>query len=326
MKKQEENIKLYETNYDIIGQWFLRPTDKMVLGDMANRVCRFCGKAKPYVTFKKVAHAIPELLGNKSIENAYECDTCNEEFGKGIENDLGNWSKPMRTLIRIRGKTGVPTLKKGGDKPGWRIEYDQTKLNITSYENDPIFEMDEEKKLVTFKLRRDPYTPVAVLKAFMKIGLTLLPDKEVGNFSGLMAWVREKDHSKLYLSQCPVIYTFRPGPMPNDLIVACVLRRRQNITGFPYAFIVLGYGNEVFQVPLPSDNHDGQISGQSIMMLPFPVPGHPDSAFYGEPMCDILNWMDNQVKKGDIATIQMGYESSVPVELPHASQDGQSMA
>jgi hypothetical protein len=58
-------------------------------------------------------------LGNKSVESTYECDACNEIFGKGIENDLGNWSKPMRTLARIRGKSGVPTIKKTGDAPGW---------------------------------------------------------------------------------------------------------------------------------------------------------------------------------------------------------------
>lgn len=275
----------------------------------------FCGKQPPEVTFSKVAHAIPELLGNKSIESAYECDTCNKNFGEGIENDLGNWSKPTRTLIRIRGKSGVPTLKKGGDKPGWRIEYDQSRLNITSYEDDPICEVDEENKQVTFKLRRDSYTPVAVLKAFMKIGLTLLPENEIGNFSGLMAWVREADHSKSYLNTCPVIYAFQPGPMPNDLIAALILRRKDTVTGYPYAFLILGYGNEVFQVPLPSEMHDGQMNGQSISIYPFPVPGHPDPARYGEPKRAVLDLMSSQVRKGEIMTMQVGYDSRVPVEI-----------
>lgn len=318
MQKLEANINFYNAHYDMIGQYFVRPSDKIVLGDMSNRMCRFCGKQSPEVAFRKVAHAIPELLGNKSIESAYECDTCNKGFGEGIENDLGNWSKPMRTLIRIRGKCGVPTLKKGGDKPGWRIEYDQSRLNITAYEDDPIYEVDEENKQVTFKLRRDSYTPVAVLKAFMKIGLTLLPDDEVGNFSGLMTWVREVDHSKPYLDKCPVICAFQPGPMPNDFIVACILRRKQTVTGYPYAFLVLGYGNEVFQVPLPSETHDGQMNGQSISILPFPVPGHPDPARYGEPKYAVLDLMDSQVRKGEIMTMRMGYDSRVPVELPNS--------
>lgn len=316
MQKQIKNINFYESNYDIIGQWFVRPDEKVVLGDMQNRICRFCGKQSPEVTFRKIAHAIPELLGNKSIESAYECDTCNQRFGSGIENDLGNWSKPMRTLIRIRGKSGVPTLKKVSDKPGWRIEYDQRKLNITTYEDDPICEVDEERKSVTFKLRRDSYTPVAVLKAFMKIGITLLPNDEVFNFPGLLAWIREPDHSKLYLSKCPIIHSFQPGPMPNDLIVAFILRRKQTVTGYPYAFLVLGYGNEVFQVLLPSEKHDGQTNGKLISIYPFPVPGHPDSLVYGEPKCAVLDLMDCTVRKGEILTVQMGYDSRVPVDFP----------
>ncbi|MBH0022516.1 hypothetical protein I6F40_19580 [Pseudoalteromonas sp. SWXJ133] len=318
MHDHEQSINFYETNYEIIGQWLVRPRDKVILGDMNNRTCRFCGKTHPEVSFKKVAHAIPELLGNKSIASAYECDICNKEFGDGIENDLGNWSKPMRTLIRIKGKKSVPTLKKGGDKPGWRIEYGQDRLNIRAYENDPIFEVDEDNKTVIFKLRRDSYTPVAVLKAFMKIGVTLLPDNEVPNFLGLMAWIKESDHSKAYLNKCPVIYSFQPGPLPSDLISALILRRKNAVTGYPYAFLVIGYGNEVFQVSLPSEIQDGKMSGQSISIRPFPVPGNSNPAIYGETKSTVLDWMDFHVRKGEIMTMEMSYDTRVPVEITSA--------
>lgn len=212
---RNDDISFYETHYDMIGRWLIRPGTKLMLGDKTNRVCRFCGKRRPEVTFRKAAHAIPEALGNKSIESAYECDACNDKFERGIENDLGKWSKPMRTFARIRGKSGVPTLKKGGDAPGWRIEYGNTGFNITSYEDDPLYTVDEASKQIIFKLKRDSYTPVAVLKAFMKVGLTLLPDEEVRNFPHLMAWVQETDHSRGFAQQAPIIYTFQPGPMPN---------------------------------------------------------------------------------------------------------------
>lgn len=325
----QEQHDFYGTHYDMVGQWFVRPGVKVILGDTVNRACRFCGNRPPDVTFKKVAHAIPELLGNKSIECAYECDACNDLFGRGIENDLGNWSKPNRTLIRIRGKRGVPTLKKGGDSPGWRIEYDQNILNISSYEDDPIYEVDDEHKVITFRLRRDPYTPVAVLKAFMKIGLTLLPEHEVRNFQGLLTWVRETDHRKPYVHRCSVIYTFQPGPLPNDLIVAAILRRKPHVEGYPYAFLVLGYANEVFQVPLPSETQDRLGNGHTIKLHPFPVPGHPDTATYGVPGRAVLDWMDTEVKRGEIATVQMGYNSMTLVEgaaADSAEQSGEPQA
>src|SRR6202043_395315 len=97
----------------------------------------------------------PRLWATRVSRPRKECDACNEMFGRGIENDLGNWSKPMRTMARIRGKTGVPTIKKkGGSAPGWRIEYSGTGFVGTSYEDDPPYDLDEANKKITFKLQR----------------------------------------------------------------------------------------------------------------------------------------------------------------------------
>jgi hypothetical protein len=63
-------------------------------------------------------------------------------------------------------------------------------------------------------------------------------------------------------------------PMPSDLIAAFVLRRKQGMTG--YAFLVLGYGNEVFQVALPSQQHDAANNGKPVSVPPFLTPGSPD--------------------------------------------------
>lgn len=50
-----------------------------------------------------------------------------EKFASlGIENHLGDWTKPMRTLSRIKGRSGVPTFKKRGPDIGWRVEYSGT--------------------------------------------------------------------------------------------------------------------------------------------------------------------------------------------------------
>ena len=86
----------------------------------------------------------------------------------------------MRTFAKICGKGGVPCLKKGSSG-GWRIEYGPSGFDITAYEEDPIFEIDEAAKMVTFHLRRDPYVPVGVLKAFVKMGLTPQPSPHFHN-------------------------------------------------------------------------------------------------------------------------------------------------
>ena len=299
----------YDQHYAMSTPLFLKPGGKIFLGNKDERVCRFCGLDEQKVTFKEEAHAIPEALGNKSLFGYYECDTCNHFFGNGIENDLGNWSKPSRTFSRIRGKKGVPSLKKGGAQPGWRVDYEPTGFVIKQYEDDPFMDVDEENKRVTFKLKRDAYTPVAVLKAFVKIGLTVLPPDELINFTEAMTWIREADHSKGLVHEFPLIRSFQPGPMPNDLIVLMMLRRRANVTGVPYAFLVLSFGNEVFQVFLPSPKQDASINGVKMNLIPFPVPGSVDKAKYGNATVGVVDLTGRTLVKGDAVSYAIGFES-----------------
>ncbi|MGY3228921.1 hypothetical protein ACVWWJ_000405 [Luteibacter sp. HA06] len=91
-----------------------------------------------------------------------------------------------------------------------------------------------------------------MLKAFTKIGLALMPEEEMTNFESLLEWIRELDHTKKIFDGAPIYRTMRPGPLPNDLIVAMVLRRKPGVSDLPRAFVVLSFGNEAFQVALRS--------------------------------------------------------------------------
>lgn len=306
---QEERAAFYAANYEVLGSWRLQSGPKVILGDRTTKRCRFCGKTTPEATFDKVAHAIPESLGNKQLVSVYECDECNEKFGIGIENDLGNWSKPLRTLVRIRGKRGVPTISQGKGGRESRIEFAGGALDIKDYEDNPIHEIDEAKKHITFKLKRDAYTPVAVLKAFVKIGLTLVPEEEISNFLHLLAWVNSIDSSNTFADGIPVFNIFMPGPMPNDLLSACVLRRKSNEIEFPYAFLVLTYGNDFFQVLLPSQM-DEPLATKKMTMPPFPLPGYAATDQFGPHVLRALRLQGRDVVRGEIVTIQMHYESA----------------
>lgn len=156
----------------------------------------------------------------------------------------------MRTFARIRGKSGVPTLRKGPNG-GWRVEMKDGHLDVKSYEDDPIFEIDEPNSRVVFTLKRGTYTPIAVYKAFVKIGLTLMPTAEIIPFSETFDLIREADHSRSWVGQAPIIHTFQNGPMANDRLTAIVLRRKPGITDVPYAYLVIGYGNDIFRLRCP---------------------------------------------------------------------------
>jgi hypothetical protein len=173
-EQDEAACHFYDTRYDFVFRRLFERSEKHELGDRVNRQCRFCGKKSPEVTFGSVAHAIPEALGNRGLTTTYECDACNNLFGRGIEDDLGKWTMPVRTMARIRGKKGVPTPRERAEG-GWRVEFKDGRLEVKSYEDNPIYEVDDANKRVVFTLRRDPYTPVAVMKAFVKIGMTFSP-------------------------------------------------------------------------------------------------------------------------------------------------------
>ena len=119
--------------------------------DKSKRVCRYCNKSKPEVSFKKVAHSISEALGNKKIITNDECDTCNEKFGKGIENDLILYLSLFRNFFGIKGKKGIPKLKGKNfeivnnerieikqilsDEEINKTEYDDFKLPLETYQS-----------------------------------------------------------------------------------------------------------------------------------------------------------------------------------------------
>lgn len=103
-----KRLKFFECNYDIISKYYLRDikdkSERIYLGNKNNKVCRFCGKTEPEVTFEKDAHAISNLLGNQMLFTYYECDKCNSKFGEKLETNLANFLGISRTYYGIKGK------------------------------------------------------------------------------------------------------------------------------------------------------------------------------------------------------------------------------
>ena len=302
--------EFYEQHYVGAETIFLEPGKKMVLGRAQHpRHCRFCRQDEPAVTFKDKAHALPAAFGNTGLFSNYECDACNHLFGENIENHLGNWTKPMRTLSRIRGRSGVPTIKKPGTNAGWRVEYSGTGFHLEEYEDDPIFEVDEAAKKLRFALHRDTYIPVAALKGLVKIGLTLIPGAETQHFQETYDWIRDTDHSRNFVAELPIFRTFIPGPMRTDLIVLMLMRRRLGIDTVPYAFFTLAYGNEVLQVFLPSISQDHCIDGQALSLPAFPTPGSLDPTLYGRPTVKVENLTGREPVRGETVPAIFGFDS-----------------
>jgi hypothetical protein len=305
---QEQLFEFYDKHYDQLRVWHLRPGTIEFLGNEGAGKCRFCLKTTPDVTFENEAHAIPEALGNKSLFSYYECDNCNGTFGKGIENDFGNWSKPIRTMLRIRGKNGVPAIKK--TDAGWRIDASSEGLRIgPNLENLP-FKVDRDSKRLIFTLQRDPYTPVAVLKAFTKMGLSIFPEEEMESFDFARRWVLSKDHTLGQISKQTLIHTFLPGPLPNDLITLMTYRRKTDESLVPHAFFIVAIANEMFQVFLPSSK-DIHLAGNSVSLMRFPNLSDLEPALFLPATTNVVDLSGAQIVRRDSVEIVIQYEKEV---------------
>lgn len=305
--------QFYRKNYDLVAKYVVVPGPKQFLGDLQSQMCRFCGRRAPLTTFKKLAHAVPESLGNRTLFTRYECDACNGHFGRSIENDFGSWSKPMRTMARLRGKRGIPTIKNSNGS--WRLTGMPDGLAVSHDQYDGLFEVDEDRKEIKIKLVRDAYTPVAVLKALIKIGLTILPGAEIHPFTEALAWVYDNDHSASQLGYWPVARTALPGAFAGTLISLMALRRAEGVTALPYAFFILIYGNEMLQIPLPAPAKDAHLHGLSLEIPFFPSPAHSVCGQRAAPPTSLINLSANTVVRGEPVTFTLSYEERTPTTV-----------
>lgn len=310
---ETENTNGSRPAYAPIGRWSMGLGHRTYLGDETlikdkhRRVCRFCGQTTPAVTFNKEAHVVPQLLANRSLLSVYECDVCNEKFGVGIEHDLGNWTKPYRTVMLVPGQRGVPTVKGAGADP-WRIEGTGRELNVTARRDNMPYEVDEEKRLIPIELLRDPYTPAAVMKAFVRVGLTLMPEDELVHFPKLMAWIQNPDHRTVDVGRWSWVYETRQPVSVLDGEVRAGLYRREHDEGlYPYMFLIVAFSNHLYQVPLISAARDAHLHEKDIVLPPFPIPTSPELAQCGPSVRTLIDLNGTEVVKGEMVKINLSY-------------------
>lgn len=248
-------IKYYLDNYELLFRYDHNQGKTQIIdSNLTDKVCRFCGKRYPEVKFKKKAHAISEMLGNKEFVIRNECDTCNEFFGKKLEDDFSKYLGLGRTLSQIYGSNGVPSYKSRDGK--CRIDFTNEGLVIQKTEDSKDIEILDGR--IIFHAVRDPYTPVAVYKALVKMALSLLPYERMSFFQDTVAWLKEDSHivSKYDMSryQC-VIERFVPGPMPLQMRAIGFIRK-SIAKNLPYYIFLLEFANQSFQIIVPCTRKD----------------------------------------------------------------------
>lgn len=310
------NLDYFDSNYTIIASHMnLTKGNKLYIGDKDNRKCRYCGESEPNVEFKIEAHAIPEFTGNKSLIAYDECDTCNELFSRIIEDHFGKYLGANRTLAQIHGKKGVPTYKGKDGKS--RISMENTGLKITGYEDDPIFDIDLESKLITITAHRQPYIPAAVFKCIVKMAVAISPENLLPELSHLTKWIREPVHKYETFPYKPLVAfeQFTPGPMPYPGVTLFLLKRKPKMENVPYLQFVVAFGNSMFQIVVPMPEQDRQLMNKPINLSLFPIP-FADGYEYGKTSMRELDLSMYEIVKNESHVMHMGFEHAERTDNP----------
>lgn len=215
--------------------------------DKSKRVCRYCNKRSPEVSFRKVAHSISEALGNKKIITNDECDACNEKFGKGIENDLILYLNLYRVFFGIRGKKGIPKFK-GKNFEIENIETIKIKQILSDEEiNNPNHDDLQIRLKATEKI-----TTQNIYKTLSKYALGVIDRTQIVNFKDTIEWINGKRNidnlPKVAILSSYVLFSTHPQLM--------VYIRKTEDNKLPYAVAEFRFTYLTFVYIIPNSNKD----------------------------------------------------------------------
>lgn len=237
------------------------PSKKQFLG--SKEQCRYCGaynkNAKSVkekiakgdilldqtASFKKIAHALPTLIGNVNIISKDECDTCNERFS-AFENSLVSFLGINRTLSKIKGRRGIPKTKLNDHE---FVDISGQDLIIATYEDSDVYE--EKNNIITITSKKK-YIPNEVHKCFVKMALSILPLDKLRDFSKTIAWLlNDTDLGEEYQNQLYVNETKWPHKNTFPFVFIDIYERKSDRLDIPFMFARICFNNFAFQFPIP---------------------------------------------------------------------------
>lgn len=267
-------IAYFNEHYDVIHSGHYGTGRKIYISS-SDRKCRFCANTKELAgKFSNASHAIPQFLGNKQLILLDECDDCNEFFSNTLEDHLDKYTKPYRVFAAIKGAKKIPKYK-SKDGRSRVVSNANAMIQLSSPSDGGIIacETSNSQKL---QFDIEPHIPVAVYKALVKIGISLIRDEsELPAFATTIQWLKDPDHSHSFVRPLNLMMTFVPGYRPQKRVTTCLLRCKQ-VGTVPYALLILGFGNWVYQIYIPS--HLEAMNGQTIEYKTywFPTPFETD--------------------------------------------------
>lgn len=286
----------------------LQGDENIILRDSQTK-CRFCRRTNDEVKFN-TAHIIPQLLGKAKPTSKFECKECNDIFS-GYETDLGHYLLIDRAMLgQQKVKPGKPKYKDNG----FRIENltpdtipDRLRDEESMFQE--LLDADEKVTLLcsnnfdTNKFKRTdneldvtlnikPYIPFNIFRVFAKIGLSLLDENEMSDYSIVKNLLhpnfkipQEYDYTSDIFRMCTISIPLFANLFPSPIVY--IYKRKIDSRHVKRVF-VLFFGSKIFQIPLFSDIEIQEIgNGNTKQLIPISPFINPYSPYISELPDDI---------------------------------------
>ena len=180
--------------------------------DVNKRICRFCGKSFPEVTFGSDAHAVPDALGNKILFCYEECDDCNHGLVP-IEDNFRKIMDFRRAMYHIprKGTTATPTVV----GKTFIVKPDRNGCAELFLMEESIPRTVNRSKPFYLHLElKESMTNEGMYKALCKMVIDLLPSSELLHFDNTIKWI--SSNGTFVPDSLPSVWLYS---LPSDKVV-----------------------------------------------------------------------------------------------------------
>ena len=253
-REQIQGYNFFSPRVDIRTQ--IGPTRRQ------DRKCRFCGRTSlAGAKFKKIAHAIPESIGNNNIICTEECDTCNEFFGVTYEKSLVEFFNFYRVVSGIKSKEGYPKVTY---KNGYALHKD----GIAQVYSQDIVE-DEHGNMQIKLQSNEYYNENYFYKSLCKMALSVIDVNELNSLQRTLKWLMDKDEAG---EDLPLVGTLINTIAYTEEPRIVVITRVDDTLHSPHVLceLTVGYYQFVFILPY-SDKDKSKYSSESELTETFKV-------------------------------------------------------
>lgn len=172
---------------------------------------------------------------------------------------------------------------------------------------------DKKNKIISYHVDIEPYIPVAVYKALVKMAISIMDEKYLKDFQPTIMWLLDENHNHKYMTPLKIIKKFHPGILdcPTPIIYLYFNKHFQK-NNYPYTIFVLILKNIEYQIMVPSIQ-DRESNKKFI--LPFFFNDLDKNNIYGQSTYEVLDYSNPEKVTDDYVSIDYSYGRCEIIDL-----------